>query len=73
VAWTLYGLVVSQYGDITDLMNDGDKPSVKDYVHSYLGFKHDFLPVVAVVVLAFTVLFAFLFGFSIQKFNFQKR
>jgi uncharacterized protein YdaL len=72
VGWTLYGLVVSQYGDITDLMEDSNQ-SVKDYVHSYFGFKNDFLLVVAVVVLAFTVLFAFLFGFSIQKFNFQKR
>jgi hypothetical protein len=73
VAWTLYGLVVSQYGDITDHMSDGTQQTVKDYVHSYLGFKHDFLPVVAVTVLSFPVLFAFFFAFSIQKFNFQKR
>ncbi|XP_078148909.1 ABC transporter G family member 36-like [Carex rostrata] len=73
VAWTLYGLVVSQYGDITERMEDGTQQTVKDYVESYFGFKHDFLPVVAVVVLGFTVLFAFLFGFSIQKLNFQKR
>ncbi|XP_078168189.1 ABC transporter G family member 36-like isoform X6 [Carex rostrata] len=72
VGWTLYGLVVSQYGDITDKMHDGNQ-TVKDYVDSYYGFKHDFLPVVAVIVLAFAVLFVFLFGFSIQKFNFQKR
>ncbi|KAJ4749521.1 ABC transporter G family member 36 [Rhynchospora pubera] len=71
MAWTLYGLVVSQYGDITSQMDDG--VIVKDYVNSYFGFKHDFLPVVAVVTLGFTVLFAFLFGFSIQKLNFQKR
>ncbi|XP_078161527.1 ABC transporter G family member 36-like [Carex rostrata] len=74
VAWTLYGLVVSQYGDITNNMQDSStQQTVKDYVESYFGFKHDFLPVVAVIVLAFAVLFAFLFGFSIQKFNFQKR
>ncbi|KAF3332890.1 pleiotropic drug resistance protein 3-like isoform X3 [Carex littledalei] len=73
VAWTLYGLVVSQYGDITEQMEDGTQQTVKDYVESYFGFKHDFLPVVAVVVLGFTVLFAFLFGFSIQRLNFQKR
>ncbi|KAF3334920.1 pleiotropic drug resistance protein 3-like isoform X2 [Carex littledalei] len=73
VAWTLYGLVVSQYGDITDKMEDGTQQAVKDYVESYFGFKHDFLPVVAVVILGFTVLFVFLFGFSIQKLNFQKR
>ncbi|KAF3327955.1 ABC1 protein-like protein [Carex littledalei] len=74
VAWTLYGLVVSQYGDITKNMQDSStQQTVKDYVESYFGFKHDFLPVVAVIVLALAILFAFLFGFSIQKFNFQKR
>ncbi|KAJ4821384.1 ABC transporter G family member 36 [Rhynchospora pubera] len=72
VAWTLYGLVVSQYGDITSRMEDSEQ-TVKEYIDSYFGFKHDFLPVVAVVVLAFAVLFASLFGFSIQKFNFQRR
>ncbi|XP_078168194.1 ABC transporter G family member 36-like [Carex rostrata] len=71
VAWTLYGLLVSQYGDIDDTLEDG--VMVKDFVQDYFGFKHDFLPVVAVVVLAFTLLFAFCFGFSIQRFNFQKR
>jgi ABC-type multidrug transport system permease subunit len=73
VAWTLYGMIVSQYGDITELMEDGDRQSVKDYIHSDFGFKHDFLPEVAIIVLAFTVVFAFLFAFSIKKFNFQKR
>ncbi|XP_078165731.1 ABC transporter G family member 36-like isoform X2 [Carex rostrata] len=73
MAWTLYGLVVSQYGDITEQMDDGTQQLVKDYVESYFGFKHDFLPVVAVVILGFVVLFSFLFGFSILKFNFQKR
>ncbi|KAF3334919.1 pleiotropic drug resistance protein 3-like protein [Carex littledalei] len=71
VAWTLYGLLVSQYGDIDDLLEDG--VTVKEFVQEYFGFKHDFLPVVAVVILAFTLLFAFCFGFSIQRFNFQKR
>jgi ABC-type multidrug transport system permease subunit len=72
VAWSLYGLIVSQYGDITDKMQDGDQ-SVKEFIESYFGYKHDFLPVLAVVVLGFCVLFAFLFAFTIQKLNFQKR
>ncbi|XP_078168196.1 ABC transporter G family member 36-like isoform X2 [Carex rostrata] len=70
-AWTLYGLLVSQYGDIDDQLEDG--LTVKKFIEEYFGFKHDFLPVVAVVVLAFPVLFAFCFGFSIQRLNFQKR
>lgn len=71
-AWTLYGMVGSQYGDITSLMTDNNQ-SVKDFVDSYFGFQHDFLGVVAVVIAAFTVLFAFIFAFSIKAFNFQKR
>ncbi|XP_057968377.1 pleiotropic drug resistance protein 1-like [Malania oleifera] len=72
VAWTLYGLVVSQYGDLTDVLVDTNLP-VKEYLREYLGFKHDFLGVVAAVVLGFTVLFAFIFAFSIKAFNFQRR
>lgn len=71
VAWTLYGLVASQFGDIDERM-DNDV-MVSDFVRDYFGFRHDFLGVVAVVVVAFTVLFAFLFGFSIKMINFQKR
>jgi uncharacterized protein YdaL len=46
---------------------------VSEFVESYFGFHHDFLWVVAVVVVSFAVLFAFLFGLSIKLFNFQKR
>ncbi|KAL6842534.1 hypothetical protein ACP4OV_027378 [Aristida adscensionis] len=70
-AWTLYGLVVSQFGDIMTPMNDG-KP-VKVFVEDYFDFKHSWLGWVATVVVAFAVLFATLFGFAIMKFNFQKR
>ncbi|KAF3959728.1 hypothetical protein CMV_015485 [Castanea mollissima] len=73
IAWTLYGLVASQFGDIEDLMIDGSKGSVKEYVKSSLGFKHDFLGVVAGVVAGIAVLFAFIFAVSIKVFNFQRR
>uniref|UniRef100_A0A7N1A9M9 ABC transporter domain-containing protein n=1 Tax=Kalanchoe fedtschenkoi TaxID=63787 RepID=A0A7N1A9M9_KALFE len=71
-AWTLYGMVGSQYGDIKTMMTDNNQ-TVKDFVDSYFGFQHDFLGIVAVVIVAFTVLFAFIFAFSIKAFNFQKR
>ncbi|KAJ3670856.1 hypothetical protein LUZ60_008282 [Juncus effusus] len=72
VAWTLYGLVASQFGDVHEPLGDSGQ-TVSEYVRSYFGFKHDFLGVVAVMVVVFPVLFAFLFGYSIQKLNFQKR
>ncbi|WOL15051.1 hypothetical protein Cni_G23832 [Canna indica] len=72
VAWTLYGLVVSQFGDIEETLEDTDE-TVAQFVRSYFGFRHGFLPVVAVVIVAFPVLFAFLFAFSIKTLNFQRR
>ncbi|KAF8393291.1 hypothetical protein HHK36_021532 [Tetracentron sinense] len=72
VAWTLYGLVVSQFGDIQDKFLDTDVV-VEDFVRSYFGFRHDFLGVVSVAVVRFTLIFAFVFAFAIRVFNFQRR
>ncbi|TVU19429.1 hypothetical protein EJB05_35577, partial [Eragrostis curvula] len=72
VAWSLYGLVVSQFGDIITLMDD-DKRPVKVYIEDYFDFKHSWVGWAAAIVVAFAVLFAALFGFAIMKLNFQKR
>lgn len=72
VSWTLYGLVTSQFGDLDDPLQ-GSNETVKEYLKSSLGFRHDFLDVVAIMVVGFAVLFAFLFGVSIKVLNFQKR
>ncbi|KAM0925307.1 hypothetical protein ACQ4PT_004280 [Festuca glaucescens] len=72
IAWTLNGLVTSQFGDVTAKF-ESNGVQVSEFVESYFGFHHDFLWVVAVVVVSFAVLFAFLFGLSIKLFNFQKR
>jgi hypothetical protein len=68
----LYGLVVSQFGDNKDVLEDTGG-TVEQFVKDYFGFKNDFLGVVAGVVVAWTVLFAFIFAFSIKAFNFQRR
>ncbi|XP_030971325.1 pleiotropic drug resistance protein 1-like [Quercus lobata] len=70
-AWTLYGLVASQFGDLKNTLDTG--LTVEDFVESYLGFRHGFLGVVAAVVVGFAVLFAFIFAFAIRTMNFQKR
>ena len=72
VAWTLYGLVASQFGDITHMM-EVENMSVQEYIRSYLGIKHDFIGVCAVVVSGIAVLFAFIFAVAIKVFNFQRR
>ncbi|KAJ0075534.1 hypothetical protein Patl1_34364 [Pistacia atlantica] len=71
ISWTIYGLVASQFGDIEDKLDNGD--TVKQFLDDYFGYKHDFLGVVGVVVVLFTVLFAFIFALGIKILNFQTR
>ncbi|WJX09854.1 transcription factor [Trifolium repens] len=71
VAWTLNGLVTSQYGDSMQKLENGQR--IEEFVRNYFGFKHDLLGVAAIFVAGFSVLFAFIFTFSIKAFNFQKR
>ncbi|KAF7814326.1 pleiotropic drug resistance protein 1-like [Senna tora] len=72
VAWSLYGFIASQFGDITKQM-ESDNQTVQEFLRSYFGFRHDFVGVCAAVVVGFAVLFAFIFAFSIKVFNFQRR
>uniref|UniRef100_A0A7N2R4L1 ABC transporter domain-containing protein n=1 Tax=Quercus lobata TaxID=97700 RepID=A0A7N2R4L1_QUELO len=69
--WTLYGLVASQFGDKKDMLDIGE--TVEDFVRDYFGFNHDFLGVVAIVNVAFVIVFAFTFAMSMKVFNFQRR
>ncbi|KAJ0959678.1 hypothetical protein J5N97_000670 [Dioscorea zingiberensis] len=59
VSWTLYGLFASQFGDKKDLMDTGE--TVEEFLRRYLGYKHEFLPVVAAAVVGFAFFFAFIF------------
>ena len=72
IAWTLYGIIASQFGDINTPLEDNALP-VKDFLRETFGFRHDFLGAVAGVIIGFTVLFAFIFAFSIRTLNFQRR
>ncbi|XP_020159781.3 ABC transporter G family member 44 [Aegilops tauschii subsp. strangulata] len=72
VSWTLYGLVASQFGDLTEPLQDSGVP-INAFLKSFFGFEHDFLGVVAVVTAGFAVLFAVAFGLSIKVLNFQRR
>ncbi|XP_010688122.2 ABC transporter G family member 32 isoform X1 [Beta vulgaris subsp. vulgaris] len=76
VAWSLYGLLTSQYGDDSKLVK------LSDGVHSIptwqllkdgLGFRHDFVAIAGVMVASFCLLFAVIFAYAIKSFNFQKR
>eukprot|EP00253_Pinus_taeda_P004241 PITA_04241 len=75
VAWTLYGLVVSQFGDLDNQMTlvDGSTKPVKQFVKDYFGFDHDFLGAVAGVNVGFCVLFGLVFALGVKYLNFQNR
>ena len=47
--------------------------TVKQFLKDYFDFKHDFLGVVAAVLVLFAALFGFLFALGIKMFNFQRR
>ncbi|XP_012076642.1 pleiotropic drug resistance protein 1 [Jatropha curcas] len=71
VAWTLYGLVASQYGDIKDVLDTGE--TVDHFLRTYFGFRHEFVGIAASVIFGISMLFGFIFALSIKSFNFQKR
>ncbi|CAA2946671.1 ABC transporter G family member 29-like [Olea europaea subsp. europaea] len=76
VAWTVYGLIVSQYGDLEESIKVPGislDPSIKWYVENYFGYDPDFMGPVAGALVGFTVLFAFLYAFCIKMLNFQNR
>ncbi|MBA0745368.1 hypothetical protein Gogos_007946 [Gossypium gossypioides] len=73
VSWTLYGLFVSQFGDINELLEDGNNETVKQYLRNSYGFRHDYLGLVAAVIMSFAVLFGTIFAVAIKMFNFQRR
>ena len=75
VSWTLYGLVTSQVGDKSSLLEipGSSSQSVKDYLKEYLGYDYDFLPVIVVGHLGWILLFFVIFAFGIKSLNFQKR
>ncbi|KAI7757882.1 hypothetical protein M8C21_029195 [Ambrosia artemisiifolia] len=71
LAWTIYGMVVSQFGDYDDLLVNGE--TVKGYLDRYFGFKHSFLGAIAGVHIGLVLAFGFIFAYCIRSFNFQKR
>nr|XP_043618369.1 pleiotropic drug resistance protein 1-like isoform X2 [Erigeron canadensis] len=71
MAWTIYGMVVSQFGDYDDELTNGE--TVKGYLDRYFGYKHSFLGAIAGVHIGLILFFAFIFAYCIRSFNFQKR
>ncbi|PIA42747.1 hypothetical protein AQUCO_02000299v1 [Aquilegia coerulea] len=75
VAWTVYGLIVSQYGDLEDMITvpGGGQQSIKAYVENYYGYESSFMGPVAVVLVGFAAFFALMYAYCIKTLNFQQR
>lgn len=75
VAYSVYGLIASQYGDVSSTMNvfGAADSTVKDYLRQQFGFRHDFLKVVGPIVALWPLLFGGVFIFAIKYLNFQRR
>ncbi|KAL6221183.1 hypothetical protein ACLB2K_008935 [Fragaria x ananassa] len=76
IAWSLYGLIVSQYGDDDSLVKLADGETtipIRLVLKVGLGYRHDFLGVAGIMVAGFCILFAIIFAYAIKAFNFQRR
>uniref|UniRef100_A0A2C9UZ79 ABC transporter domain-containing protein n=2 Tax=Manihot esculenta TaxID=3983 RepID=A0A2C9UZ79_MANES len=76
VAWTVYGLIVSQYRDVEDTIKAPGivpDPTVKWYIKNHFGFDPNFMGQVTAVLIGFSLFFAFLYAFCIRFLNFQNR
>ncbi|KAJ4832176.1 hypothetical protein Tsubulata_008993 [Turnera subulata] len=75
VAWTIYGVIASQYGDIKRPIEiPGSKPMPVDkFLKDNLGFDHGFLVPVVLAHVGWVLLFLFVFACGIRFLNFQKR
>ncbi|KAF5941434.1 hypothetical protein HYC85_019076 [Camellia sinensis] len=73
-SWSLNGLLTSQYGDLDKkIVIFGELKTVSSFLKEFYGFQYDRLGLVAVVLLAFPVVFASLFAYCISRLNFQRR
>ncbi|KAI4378236.1 hypothetical protein MLD38_015745 [Melastoma candidum] len=73
-AWTLKGLITSQYGDMMKGITAYGKPvTLSVYLRSHFRYNHNELGIVAAALLAFPLAFACIFAYAVAKLNFQKR
>ncbi|XP_012445110.1 ABC transporter G family member 32 [Gossypium raimondii] len=76
IAWSLYGLVVSQYADDERAVKSSDgvhSMPTRQLLEQVFGYRHDFLVIAALMVAFFVIFFGMIFAFAIKAFNFQRR
>lgn len=77
MAWTVYGLIIGQYGDVTDTIqvmgSSEPPPMIKTYIQERFGYDPNFKGPVGAVLVGFAVFFAFMYAYCIKSLNFQMR
>lgn len=64
-------MTIAQYGDVETRLDTGEK--VVEFMKNYYGYEYNFLWVVTLALIAFSILFVFIYAFSVKRLNFQKR
>lgn len=73
-SWSLRGLLTSQYGDIDkEIVAFGERKAINTFLGNYFGYHSADTIVVAFVLIAFPLVFASIFAYSMAKLNFQRR
>ncbi|GLT42700.1 hypothetical protein SLA2020_166860 [Shorea laevis] len=73
-SWSLKGIITSQYADVNKVITAfGEQKTISAFLESQQGYKHQDLPIIAIVLLAFPLFFASIFAYCISKLNFQRR
>ncbi|KAK9830255.1 hypothetical protein WJX72_010612 [[Myrmecia] bisecta] len=75
VAFTLYGLIASQLGDVDTLITVPGQPpqTVRHFLRTYFDFKHDFLGFGVLILLGFSAALWIGSAMALRFINFNKR
>ncbi|XP_039160267.1 pleiotropic drug resistance protein 3-like [Eucalyptus grandis] len=74
VTWSLRGMLSSLYGDIhKEITVYGQQTMISAFLENYYGYHYDQLYIVAIMLLAFPLIFTCIFACAIAKLNFQRR
>ena len=75
VAWSLYGLLTSQLGNVQATIIDfnGQVVSVADFMVERFGYHYSMIGPIVAILFAFVLFFRGLSVWALTRINFQKR
>ena len=76
VAWSLYGLLASQLGDLTSTMItdfNGATVSISAFLEERFGYSYSMVGPIVAILFAFVLFFRGLSAYALARFNFQRR